>query len=136
MAKNGNSHQLRNGGDFKPKPKASQFVPFKYVNCELTSNQKQELRTAIHEGVVSDTQAFELLSEGYKLSCVSDDRNGCIIATLIDKRENSPYVNSCLSARGATASIALCTLYYKHHFVLKGNWAVVNEVPNDDWGIG
>lgn len=102
---------------------------FKFLDCPLTDEQKSELRTAYDTGAILPTDAIGLVEEGLKLSLTYDHKHSAFIACFTDKREASPTTNHCLSARGATPDAALCSLYFKHVSVLRGDWS---RMPTPD----
>lgn len=144
MQNNGNSRKHSDSGapakqsNGKPSSRSNVLPSFKFVRCDLSRDQKEALIHSISEGGTTEGQAFDLVSEGYKLSISRDTKNDCYIASLSDNREGSRTRGYVLSARGASINIALCALSFKHNIVLSEGWleGVASEVERNEWGIG
>lgn len=133
-----NTNKGSNGKHEKyPKQRSGNLPNFQFVRCELTFEQKEALVQSIHSGVITAQQCFDLVAEGYKLSLTNDSKHNCFIATLTDNREGSETRYYALSARGATPTIALCSLSFKHNIIFSDGWNLDQQLaPSDEWGIG
>lgn len=143
MTKNGNNkgnsvHSDRVSAETKyPRQRSNALPQFEFIRVELTHEQKEYFIEGVRSGSLTMEAALGLVETGLKLSITRDDQNKCYIATLSDNRAGSPARYKCLSARGATTAIALCAVYYKHFFILEGDWLKVAPTQDlDDWGIG
>lgn len=96
---------------------------FRFVNYDLTVQDKEWLANADTLAEFPSELIDDLVMEGYKFSLRLDERNQCCVASLTDVRVGSPFENSCLTGRGATPTAARVSVFYRHLVLARGDWS-------------
>jgi len=114
----------------------SGFPPTTWVECDLTPEEKDDLKQ--RELSIEDTiqSLAGVIAEGFKVSFSYDDRGefyGCYFTAPKDAFEGRTV---CLSARAPSLEKALSVLLYKHFEKLKGDWQSEGAMrgKKDSWG--
>lgn len=112
------------------------FPQTRWVKCDLSEDQKNDLK----QREISDTDTMGavqgMLSEGFKVSISYDERSDCFGAYATAPKEAFGSGTVCLSARAPLLAQALSVLLYKHFEVLREDWrqAGSEESRKDKWG--
>jgi hypothetical protein len=107
-----------------------------FVQCELTKEMKNELRTFD----VGATKSFEFLTgaidDGYKFSASFDKAHDCIAVFLTETKAPDGRRKMCLSARASNLANALRALFFKHSVILEGDWGASGgqDDTGERWG--
>lgn len=117
-------------GKSKPIKKQSSKPAFRFINYNLDTAEKDDLRKMdIH--VEFGNEALEkLVSEGYKFSLTYDSKNNSFIVSMIDTMDTSPYWNCCISGRGSSLANARASVLYRHVIVAEGDWSSLDKEGN------
>lgn len=107
---------------------------FGYIECDLTSDDKQQLKGYIETGDISPSMAFTLVADGYQFGVKPDTKGTGFVATLIDRSDTTVFENKCLVGRGASPASATCSVLYKHFYKLSEDWANAATPPDVDFG--
>lgn len=105
---------------------------YTFINIHLSTADKARLAEVEVVEVYPLTYALDLAQEGYKFSLSEDARGGGFIATLTDRRPDSPSYKCILSGRGSTPVNAWGALAYRHYQLLGEDWS--EQVPDGDSG--
>lgn len=106
-----------------------QFQDIKFVNYNLTEEQKNDHDSTNRPVEYVAVQGVKLISKGYAVKISFDSYSKCYQATLTVWNEANHNFGYGLSARGATPERALSLLLYKHFDVLKENWSQAYKAP-------
>lgn len=96
----------------------------RFIEYDLTANDKEVLRTEYTEADFSYGLVEDLIGQGYKYSCSYSEASSCYICSLTDKREDSHFKSTSLSGRGASISQARMALLYRHFVVASEDWSI------------
>lgn len=116
----------------KKKAQSTAQTPFesiKFVNKNLTTEEKQDHDNANRPIEYVATTFLQLAQSGYSLKVSYDSYSKCMQATLLVWNKACPNFGYGLSARGATAERAVSLLLYKHFDVLKEDWTAAYKAP-------
>jgi hypothetical protein len=93
-----------------------------FVACDLSEQQKTELKASL----VTPEDLFEALLKdveaGYRLTFSFDDYNQCHQVVGTPKAEDHDDYGWLLVGRGSSPLKALKQWFFKHHLVLRGDW--------------
>ncbi len=113
------------------------YVPnIKFVDLELTSQQKDGFKEWNWDEADSLASIESMGVEGYKFGSRYDRTNGSWIVSITCAETSLPNFGWCLSARGRSFLHALAVVLYKHHIVLRGDWAAALPEDENDGGWG
>lgn len=93
-----------------------------FLEVELTSEQKEQLRAMDVAAEFPLTMLALLTREGYKVSFGMDKDGVTCRASLTDVDTGSPTQGYTLVGRGEGVQNAFASLMYKHQHVLSGGW--------------
>ena len=96
---------------------------FRFIECNLSSEDKQEIVAYIETGELAAELVERLVADGYQYGLKGDGKSDGYMATLIDRVSTSPFFGACLVGRGSTPASARCALLYKHIYKMQGDWA-------------
>lgn len=109
------------------------WQPSRFINQELTADQKRKLKEADFGVVEFESGMARLLDSGYKVTVSVDSKYSCYGAFAIptdDKSVNKGYI---LAARGSTPFKAVKQLLFKHFTIFDGHsWDLGNNWGSED----
>lgn len=109
----------------------------RFIEYDLTSNDRQILRDEYSESDFGYDLVEDLIHQGYKYSCSFSEASSCFIATLTDKRKDSQFLRTSVSGRGATIAHSRMSLLYRHFVVAQEDWHILDSsgpTNIDDFG--
>lgn len=98
----------------------------RFIEYDLTSNDKEVLRSEYTEQDFGYDLVDDLIGQGYKYSCSWSDASSCFIASLTDKRQDSHFSNTSLSGRGASVTQARMACLFRHYVVASEDWSILD----------
>ncbi len=107
-----------------------------FVQLELSTEQKRDLKVTYENIVTLSLAVDEMLEAGIKLTLKTDNRgNGYVAFAFADPdSDNAGFI---LTGRGGSSTRALRELVYKHVNILGGEWSQYRsraaDVGGDDW---
>ena len=102
-----------------------------WINYDLTSEDKRALQDQNLVREILGYDIGDLAVEGFKYSLSPDERNNCYVASLTQKRADSPFHHHCLTGRGSTPTNARLSLLYRHLVLASGDWSFFSQ-PDDE----
>lgn len=117
------------------KKKEVKKVEFKgFVNYDLTSEQKDEMRVWIRDLEKTQVELDEMLASQYHIKVFKNIGLGAYQATAFCANSEDVNAGYILQAFAPHWFDALCCLAYKHAVVLEAVWPLDHEVEKDVWG--
>jgi len=113
---------------------SSRQADFRFVECDLVASDKAEIRAYLDTGELGAETVEALVADGYDYALKRDKRGNGYMATLIDRGDESPFLNACLVGRGSDPAMARAALLYKHVYKLAGDWAGADSATELDFG--
>lgn len=110
----------------KTSGKAPRFNDVEFIQCELSDEQKKDLKSRKKEGFDAWQLLDGLCEQGYRVTVKYDNWSSsmaCFIQPIDEEHENA---NRILSGRGRTAEGAVLELLYKHFFIFDGVWPIAS----------
>lgn len=114
------------------KKNGARLSDFRFINYDLSSEDKEQLKSMDCAFEFTTEVVEGLVQEGYKYSLTYDPNNHSFIASLTDKSPGSDFINACLSGRGSSAANARYSLLYRHLVVSQGDWGVFGSLKNPE----
>lgn len=105
-----------------------------FVNYELTTEQKGEMREWLRNVEEVTVELDELLASLYKVTVMKSVATGGYQATAFCTDVKSPNAGYILSAFAPHWYDAMGCLAYKHAICLEGVWPIGDEGTSDVWG--
>lgn len=127
----------RKPGGRGAKRSSSNRFGHRFIEYDLTANDKEILRSEYSESDFGYGLVEDLVIQGYKYSCTHSEANSCYICTLTDRRADSHFENTSLSGKGGSISQARMALLYRHYVVAQEDWSILDQAghkPFEDFG--
>lgn len=102
----------------------------KWITYRITEADKKNAKVWATQVGELMPLLFEEIAKGYKFSLAGDQKNDSYVATLTDKRDDSPFFEYSLSQRGGHPESALAAVLFVHLSALAGGWV---EQTKDDY---
>jgi hypothetical protein len=99
---------------------------FRFINIELTKEQKSDLKALVETGEFGYSALHDLHGNGFKVTLSSSDDGKRYTCSITDKSPNSAFWNACITASGSTPLNAVNALLYKHYVVANEDWANIS----------
>jgi len=93
-----------------------------YLRCELTDQQKVELKGQSLSWEEASNTLTELLEADYRVTLKYDTSNSCFQALMSSTLSENEAAGWTLAARGSEPLKALKQLFYKHYVMLSEQW--------------
>lgn len=118
-------------GKNRPKRKAKDEPAFRFINHDLTPEQKNDLAGYVESGEWDDDTVGGIVERGYSYKLSPDARGGGFRAHFIDLDPASADYNTCLSGRGSTPRNARSALLYRFVVLAPEGWGVLDGGGGD-----
>ena len=120
-------------GSKKGSSKAKGGYKAKFVNYNLTQEDKERLGALkLDDATLLDWMA-DRAAEGYKVSLRADKDEGHFTASMYDGDDASGFFEYSLTARGKAARNALKALFYKHEHIFERVW-ISDALADEEYG--
>lgn len=116
----------------KKELKKAEFKGF--VNIELNTDEKAEMREWIKDTEAVQIEIDEILASHYKLSVAKSEATGSYIASAFCQDGGSVNAGLLMTAHAPHWWDAIACLAYKHAIKCEGVWDTGSEAEADLWG--
>lgn len=94
--------------------RGSRVQPIKFVDYRLTETERshaEELAIAEDDSLLLSLN--EIITSGYRITCVQDFENNCTVVSLIGKASDNPNLGKCMTTRHKDLRLALACAVVK-----------------------